>query len=121
MTTTMDQRETKPADAAGLDYDVVIVGAGFAGMYQLHSLRQQGLTAHVYEAGDDVGWFGENSQAGVAQRPGDGGRHGGPAAGGVGGLGGVPDGVPGPEQPGRGHGAEQDPDGPPAGHGVTSR
>ncbi len=40
-------------------YDVVIVGAGFAGMYMLHRLRQINLTAKVYEAGDDVGgtWY----------------------------------------------------------------
>ncbi|MFN3214770.1 MAG: alpha/beta hydrolase fold domain-containing protein [Henriciella sp.] len=39
--------------------DVVIVGAGFAGMYQLHKLRQQGLKARVIEKGDDVGgtWY----------------------------------------------------------------
>ncbi|HKK30563.1 MAG TPA: NAD(P)/FAD-dependent oxidoreductase, partial [Alphaproteobacteria bacterium] len=40
-------------------YDAVVVGAGFAGMYMLHSLRQQGFTARVYEAGSDVGgtWY----------------------------------------------------------------
>ena len=39
--------------------DVVIVGAGFAGMYQLHRLRAAGLRAVVFEAGDDVGgtWY----------------------------------------------------------------
>ncbi|MEZ5558015.1 MAG: NAD(P)/FAD-dependent oxidoreductase [Pseudomonadales bacterium] len=40
-------------------FDVVIVGAGFAGMYLLHRLREIGLTARVYEAGDNVGgtWY----------------------------------------------------------------
>lgn len=40
-------------------YDVVVVGAGFAGIYMLHRLRQQGLNARVYEAGSGVGgtWF----------------------------------------------------------------
>ncbi len=40
-------------------YDAVIVGAGFAGMYMLHKLRGMGLSAHVFEAGSDVGgtWF----------------------------------------------------------------
>ena len=50
----------KSATKAGkVDYDAVIVGAGFSGMYQLHKLRQQGMTAHVYETGDDVGgtWY----------------------------------------------------------------
>ncbi len=36
-------------------YDAVIVGAGFAGMYMLHRLREQGLSAIVYETGDGVG------------------------------------------------------------------
>lgn len=51
--------ETSTTDAANVDYDAVIVGAGFSGMYQLHKLRQQGMTAHIFETGDDVGgtWF----------------------------------------------------------------
>ena len=38
---------------------MVIVGAGFAGMYMLHRARQQGLTAQVFEAGSGVGgtWY----------------------------------------------------------------
>jgi cation diffusion facilitator CzcD-associated flavoprotein CzcO len=41
------------------DYDVVIVGAGFAGMYMLHRVRGLGLTARVFEAGSGVGgtWY----------------------------------------------------------------
>jgi cyclohexanone monooxygenase len=35
--------------------DVVIVGAGFAGLYTLHKMRMIGLTAQVLERGDDVG------------------------------------------------------------------
>jgi cyclohexanone monooxygenase len=40
-------------------HDVVIVGAGFAGMYLLHRLREAGFAAHVYEAAEDVGgtWY----------------------------------------------------------------
>jgi cation diffusion facilitator CzcD-associated flavoprotein CzcO len=40
-------------------FDAVIVGAGFAGMYMLHRLRQQGLSVQVFEAGGDVGgtWY----------------------------------------------------------------
>jgi cyclohexanone monooxygenase len=40
-------------------YDAVVVGAGFAGMYMLHRLRQQGLSVRVYEQGDGVGgtWY----------------------------------------------------------------
>jgi cyclohexanone monooxygenase len=40
-------------------YDVVVVGAGFAGMYMLHRLRKQKLSVRVYEQGGDVGgtWY----------------------------------------------------------------
>jgi cyclohexanone monooxygenase len=40
-------------------YDVVVVGAGFAGMYMLHRLRGQGLSVRVYEQGSGVGgtWY----------------------------------------------------------------
>jgi cation diffusion facilitator CzcD-associated flavoprotein CzcO len=39
--------------------DVVIVGAGFAGLYAAHLLTRQGLTVQGFEAGDGVGgtWF----------------------------------------------------------------
>jgi len=39
--------------------DVAVVGAGFAGMYALHSLRQQGFSVRVFERGGDVGgvWY----------------------------------------------------------------
>ena len=41
------------------DLDVVIVGAGFAGMYMLHKVRGLGLSARCIEAGGDVGgtWY----------------------------------------------------------------
>ena len=40
-------------------FDVIVVGAGFAGMYLLHRLRGMGLSARVYEAGHSVGgtWY----------------------------------------------------------------
>jgi cyclohexanone monooxygenase len=39
--------------------DVVIVGAGLSGLYQLHRMRELGLAAVVLEAGDDIGgtWY----------------------------------------------------------------
>ena len=39
--------------------DVVIVGAGFGGLYMLHRLRQFGLRARIFEAGGGVGgtWY----------------------------------------------------------------
>ena len=46
------------AEAAG-EVDVVVVGAGFAGLYLLHRLRGTGLTARCFEAADGVGgtWY----------------------------------------------------------------
>jgi len=40
-------------------YDVVVVGAGFAGMYMLHRLRGLGMSVRVYEQGSGVGgtWY----------------------------------------------------------------
>ena len=39
--------------------DVVVVGAGFAGLRNLHTLREQGLAVAVLEAGSDIGgvWY----------------------------------------------------------------
>jgi cyclohexanone monooxygenase len=44
---------------SGRDFDAVIVGAGFAGLYMLHRLRGLGLKARVLEAGSGVGgtWY----------------------------------------------------------------
>ncbi|MFN2258486.1 MAG: flavin-containing monooxygenase [Parasphingopyxis sp.] len=41
------------------DFDAIVVGAGFAGLYMLHELREHGFSARVYEAGSDVGgtWY----------------------------------------------------------------
>ena len=43
----------------GTRIDVVVVGAGFAGLRNLHTLRERGLSVAVLEAGSDVGgvWF----------------------------------------------------------------
>jgi cyclohexanone monooxygenase len=40
-------------------FDVVVVGAGFAGLYMLQRLRRLGFSAHVYEQGAGVGgtWY----------------------------------------------------------------
>ena len=37
------------------DHDVVLVGAGFAGLYQLHRLRSLGLSVTLLEAGSGLG------------------------------------------------------------------
>ncbi|AII05694.1 flavin-containing monooxygenase [Rhodococcus opacus] len=42
------------------DFDAIVIGAGFAGLYALHKLRDQmGLRVQVFEAGDGVGgtWY----------------------------------------------------------------
>src|SRR6478609_11536883 len=41
------------------EVDVLVVGAGFAGMYMIHKARSMGLTVHAIEAGGDVGgtWY----------------------------------------------------------------
>lgn len=52
MTSGSDRRATP-------DVDVVVVGAGFAGLYALHKLRSNGRRVRVFEAGPDVGgtWY----------------------------------------------------------------
>ncbi|HEY5335254.1 MAG TPA: alpha/beta hydrolase fold domain-containing protein [Mycobacteriales bacterium] len=48
-------------DAPDVDVtvDAVVVGAGFAGLYLLHRLRQQGFSATAFDEADDVGgtWY----------------------------------------------------------------
>ena len=41
------------------DVDVVVVGAGFAGMYSLHKQMSDGFKVEIYEQADDVGgtWY----------------------------------------------------------------
>ena len=39
--------------------DAIVIGAGFAGMYMVHKLRELGFSVHGFEAGDGVGgtWY----------------------------------------------------------------
>lgn len=48
-----------PAAEARPQFDAIIVGAGFAGLYTLYKLRRLGFSARVIEAGDGVGgtWY----------------------------------------------------------------
>jgi phytoene dehydrogenase-like protein len=41
------------------ELDVLVVGAGFAGLYQLDHLRKLGYNVKVFEAGSDIGgiWY----------------------------------------------------------------
>ena len=52
----LHEARTPPGD---VDFDAVVVGAGFAGMYMLHRLKSLGLTVRAYETGDGVGgtWY----------------------------------------------------------------
>ena len=52
-------RSVEARGSGGTDLDVVVVGAGFSGLYLLHKLRNAGFSARVFEAGDDVGgtWY----------------------------------------------------------------
>jgi cyclohexanone monooxygenase len=54
------EQEDGPGDAVREGrLDVIIVGAGFSGLYMLHRLRQQGLIVSVLEAAPEVGgtWY----------------------------------------------------------------
>ncbi len=57
--TAASARGAPPLDAAtpepGATFDVIVVGAGFSGLYALHRLREQGLSVKVLEKADDVG------------------------------------------------------------------
>jgi heterodisulfide reductase subunit A-like polyferredoxin len=41
--------------AKELETDVLIVGAGFGGIYLMHKLRQQGFKCKIMEAGTNIG------------------------------------------------------------------
>lgn len=57
---SVEQNHREASAEPTADFDAVIVGAGFSGLYMLHSLRNEmGLSTRVYEAGTDVGgtWY----------------------------------------------------------------
>jgi cyclohexanone monooxygenase len=58
MTDATPARQARPAEV-GANFDAIVVGAGFAGMYMLHRLRGLGFSARVFEAGGGVGgtWY----------------------------------------------------------------
>ncbi len=47
------------ARAVGTDFDAIVIGAGFAGLYALHRLRKSGHAVRLLEAGSGVGgtWY----------------------------------------------------------------
>ena len=60
MSSTQQDKRQAGAEERVTDFDAVIVGAGFSGLYMLHKLRDEmGLSARAFEAGDGVGgtWY----------------------------------------------------------------
>lgn len=56
MTADTDTRtEQATHDGPTLEVDAVVLGAGVAGLYQLHQLREQGLAVRAFDAAGDVG------------------------------------------------------------------
>jgi cation diffusion facilitator CzcD-associated flavoprotein CzcO/acetyl esterase/lipase len=55
----MGRIESAENGSSSPDLDVLVVGAGFAGLYMLHHLRQLGFAAKVIESAGDVGgtWY----------------------------------------------------------------
>jgi len=47
--------EATATQASSSELDVIVIGAGFGGMYALHLLREMGLKTRVYDAADGVG------------------------------------------------------------------
>src|SRR5262245_16479616 len=48
-----------PSRTVPEEFDAVVVGAGFSGLYLLHRLRQAGFSVKVFDSADDVGgtWY----------------------------------------------------------------
>ncbi|RZT88762.1 cyclohexanone monooxygenase/acetone monooxygenase [Pseudonocardia sediminis] len=59
MTSATDSSTRPDESSAALEVDAVVLGAGVAGLYQLHQLREQGLRVRAYDAAADVGgtWY----------------------------------------------------------------
>ena len=55
----MAEVQSPGASGPSNQFDVVVVGAGFAGLYMLHRLRRMGFSVRVIEAASDVGgtWY----------------------------------------------------------------
>ena len=53
------ESESEAAGSASRDVDVIVVGAGILGIYQLYRAREEGFSVAMFEAGDGVGgtWY----------------------------------------------------------------
>ena len=51
--------KTPGSESPGAPLDVIVVGAGFAGVYAVYKFRRMGFSVQAFEAGDDVGgtWY----------------------------------------------------------------
>ena len=51
--------EKRAVDAADVDVEVLVIGAGVTGLYQLYRAREDGFSTLLLEAGDGVGgtWY----------------------------------------------------------------
>ncbi len=56
---TLSETASPQARTGSADFDVIVVGAGFAGLYMLHRLRGLGFSVRVLEAASGVGgtWY----------------------------------------------------------------
>ena len=56
---TRESAEHRRHSGDAPDVDAVVIGAGFAGLYMLHRLRNMGLSVRVFERGSGVGgtWY----------------------------------------------------------------
>lgn len=57
--TSPEPAPDKPSDPVVVDVDVLVVGAGITGLYQLYRAREEGFSSQLLEAGDGVGgtWY----------------------------------------------------------------
>jgi cation diffusion facilitator CzcD-associated flavoprotein CzcO len=58
MANSLEQTPTATTGPIG-QFDAIVIGAGVSGLYQLHRLRQMGLSVRLYEDGSGVGgtWY----------------------------------------------------------------
>ncbi|MCK6395628.1 NAD(P)/FAD-dependent oxidoreductase [Zoogloea sp.] len=59
MNTTQTQGAAKANQDVAPDFDAIVIGAGVAGLYQLHRLRELGMKVRAFETGTGVGgtWY----------------------------------------------------------------
>ncbi len=58
-TITLEKAGQGQSKSAVATYDAVVIGAGVAGLYQLHRLREMGMSVRAYDTASGVGgtWY----------------------------------------------------------------